>query len=89
MGAGFAMVVASVLGMLLSTPSASATPTVRAHAVAPQIMSGETALYSVGSKAYGPHTWDSLTTHLVYQSDGNFVPYCNNGKVLWATRRLT
>ncbi len=32
------------------------------------------------------HTWTSTSVHLVWQTDGNLVLYCNdNGKVLWAT----
>jgi hypothetical protein len=83
---------ASLLGLFTTAPSAAAA-TSPAGVVSPAVNGGETALYSVGSKAYGLHVWGSRTTHLQYQQDGNFVLYCNgNGKggdgqgnVIWAT----
>ncbi|RAG85851.1 hypothetical protein DN069_10135 [Streptacidiphilus pinicola] len=32
-----------------------------------------------------PHSWPSATAHLDWQTDGNLVLYCNNGRPIWAS----
>ena len=80
------------LALLVPTGVAASASVVHTNMVTPANNPGETQLNSVGSNAFPPHSWTSLTTHLDYQSDGNLVLYCTGvqggegaGTPLWAS----